>query len=293
MTLSPASSVPAVRSVATSYLIRPRLSGIKTALFLPAYTGAEASYSSFPEQRPDRGMLLANSVVLGARPTIAELASLDQSDHCYTGFWGTNQTDWRLIGNFDIRQAAAFESEGPRQSEYNPRPMLLPTVKNCIKRIQNRLEKGSAMRANVLVFTLMALPYDMDEFARYCREELHGSILGTNRPMINIVLVGVGSQISLEQLARLQRNCAPNYGDHPIKIAHASTWLRVPEAVSGVLHTTALYSPYGYSVLDAENQTPYKVHPGSTPIIPMAEVPMNNNGLELLISGDRLLISVP
>lgn len=211
------------------------------------------------------------------RAIVPNLAALDATHSCRVAYWATgrNGAEIEVVGEMTGQQAETAEFPGPRS--FGGGTQLLPAIRDFVGYIQSLIQGGEQINVAFGVIVTDGLLHDAAEVIAYTREALIPAIQSKKFPNTVFALVGVGPEVSEEQLDELEEETAPEgYAEHTKGVfcyALADQISQVPQLVSHLLDANAP-AFYGGAVIRDQNGNIVATYEDMVPVVVDFKLPL-------------------
>lgn len=270
--------------VVATLLHDPTVEGLDVALYM------DGSASMEPEYGP-RGVLaklggVRNNVEPQMRWMLEYLAQKDRNGTCRVAYWATSSgAELEVLGELSADQAKTYKFPGPRQ--YGKGTVLLPVLRDFIAYVREVVATG-ARRGLAVIITDSQLhdPADVTAYSTKVAEEIRAGRL----PMLNFVLVGVGTKVDEEQMEEICHEAYPGVG-HLWCHRVADRMEEMADLVAVLVDETMTVADSG-TIYD-DHGAVIKQYEGRLPAVLEFDVPEGCRAFTLEVGGQRFEQPIP
>jgi hypothetical protein len=173
------------------------------------------------------------------------------------------------------QQAESAEFPGPR--EFGDGTHLLPAIRDFVGYVQGLMNGGEVIHVAFGVIVTDGLLHDAEEAIGYTRDALIPAIQSGKFPKTVFTTVGVGPEVSEEQLEELEHQTAPEgFAEHTKGVfcyALADQISQVPQLVSHLLDANAP-AFYGGAVIRDQNGAIVATYEDMVPVVVDFKLPV-------------------
>lgn len=214
------------------------------------------------------------------RAIVPHLAALDATNSCRVVYWATGPggQSIEVIGEMNAQQAETTEFPGPRS--FGGATHLLPAIRDFVAYIKQLIQAGEKINVAFCVVVTDGQLHDQDAVIEYTTTALLPAIQEGKFPRTLVTMVGVGRDVSEEQLEELEHESAPEgTSDHSRGIfcyAMADEISQVPQLVSHLLDANAP-AFYGGAVIRDQNGQIVATFEDMVPVVVEFQLPLAND----------------
>lgn len=270
--------------IVATMLHDPTVEGLDVALYM------DGSASMEPQYGP-RGVLaklgpVRNNVEPQMRWMLEYLAGKDRDGTCRVAYWATGDgAQLEQLGEMNAGSAKEAKFPGPRF--YGKGTIMLPALRDYIAYLRERVAAG-ARRGLAVIVTDSEL-YDPKDVIAYSSKVAEEIVAG-RLPMLNFVLVGVGSCVNDEQMEEISHSEYPGVG-HLWCHRHVDRMEEMADLVAVLVDSTMTVADGGV-VYDARGPV-LKRWEGRLPAVLEFDVPEDCTEFVLEVNGQRYPQPIP
>lgn len=151
------------------------------------------------------GLGSANQVDEALKPIVPYLAGMDASRALRMAYWaGGDGRRVYPLSNTEVTaaEAAAMTFDGPPSSDFGSGTFLLPALRDFVDHIRGLVAAGETVAKGLMVVITDGAFHDYDQVLAYA-QDMEQAISEGKLPRIVVSIVGVGDQVSEDQLEQL------------------------------------------------------------------------------------------
>lgn len=270
--------------VIATLLHDPTVEGLDVALYMDGSASMENEYGP-------RGILaklgpVRNQVEPQMRWMLQYLATKDKDGFLRTAYWATGDgSQLEQLGDLDGAKAEEYKFPGPKF--YGKATVMLPVLRDYIAHIREEVGKG-AKRGLAVIITDSQVN-DAEDCKAYAAQ-VAKEITAGRLPMMNFVLLGVGSKVDEEQMEELCHAEYPGVG-HLWCHRVADKMEEMAELVAVLVDSTMTVGAGGK--IWSSDGSLIKEYEGRLPAVLEFEVPEGCTAFTLEIEGQRFTQPLP
>jgi len=270
--------------VVATLLHDPTVEGLDVALYM------DGSASMEPEYGP-RGVLaklgpVRNNVEPQMRWMLEYLAQKDRNGVLRVAYWATGDgAALELVGDLTGDQAKEFKFPGPKF--YGKGTVMLPVLRDYIGYLRDQSAAGA--RRGLAVIITDSQIHDPQDILAYS-QKVAAEIVAGRLPMLNFVLVGVGSKVDEEQMEAICHADYPGVG-HLWCHRVADRMEEMADLVAVLVDETMTVADGG--VIYDDKGVAIKHYEGRLPAVLEFDVPEGCTAFTLEVSGQRFEQPLP
>ncbi len=270
--------------VIATLLHDPTVEGLDVALYMDGSASMENEYGP-------RGILaklgpVRNQVEPQMRWMLQYLATKDKDGFLRTAYWATGDgSQLEQLGDLDGAKSEEYKFPGPKF--YGKATVLLPVLRDYIAHIREEVGKG-AKRGLAVIITDSQVN-DAEDCKAYS-VQVAREITAGRLPMLNFVLLGVGSKVDEEQMEELCHAEYPGVG-HLWCHRVADKMEEMAELVAVLVDSTMTVGAGGK--IWSNDGSLIKEYEGRLPAVLEFDVPEGCTAFTLEIEGQRFTQPLP
>ena len=271
-------------TVIATLLHDPTVEGLDVALYMDGSASMENEYGP-------RGILaklgpVRNQVEPQMRWMLQYLSQKDKDGYLRTAYWATGDgSQLEMLGDLDGAKAEEYKFPGPKF--YGKATVMLPVLRDYIAHIREEVGKG-AKRGLAVIITDSQVN-DADDCKAYSAQVAKEIVAG-RLPMMNFVLLGVGSKVDEEQMEEICHADFPGVG-HLWCHRVADKMEEMAELVAVLVDSTMTVGSGGKIFSDSGELI--KEYEGGLPAVLEFQVPQGCKAFTLEIEGQRFTQPLP
>lgn len=271
-------------TVIATLLHDPTVEGLDVALYMDGSASMENEYGP-------RGILAKlgptrNQVEPQMRWMLQYLSQKDKDGLLRTAYWATGDgSQLEILGDLDGSKAEEYKFPGPKF--YGKATILLPVLRDYIAHIRQEVSNG-AKRGLAVIITDSQVN-DADDCKAYSAQVAKEIVAG-RLPMLNFVLLGVGSKVDEEQMEEICHAEFPGVG-HLWCHRVADKMEEMAELVAVLVDSTMTVGSGGKIYADSGEIV--KEYEGGLPAVLEFQIPQGCKAFTLEIEGQRFTQPLP